>query len=263
MLRMWWCWRLPSVSLSWSQCVSGTCSDSGKCHNSSKMSRGIPCAKNIIDEWVSVSLMQDYSRKSLDIWRLSRGFPCVKNITWFNSLRPSDAYMHQLTNKHWSRQWPGAWPVPRDCLNQCWNIVNWTLRNNRNSYVFIQENALENGVWKMAAILSEPQCVKFHNHWFSHSDKPVPDHQSTFVFYMPDGCAQNIGNISPGNDLSPDGTKPLPPVLTHDPLDKMAAILQTIFSDAFWWMKNFVFWLNFHWSLFLRVQLTITQDWFR
>ena len=27
-------------------------------------------------------------------------------------------------------------------------------------YVFIQENALENVVWKMAAILSRPQCVK-------------------------------------------------------------------------------------------------------
>ena len=40
------------------------------------------------------------------------------------------------------------------------------------------------------------------------------------------------------------------------PLDKMAAILQTIFSVAFSWMKSFVFWLKFHWSLFLRVQLT-------
>ena len=41
--------------------------------------------------------------------------------------------------------------------------------------------------------------------------------------------------------------------LTHLPLDKMAAILQRIFSDAFSWMKSFVFWLKFHWSLFLRV----------
>ena len=52
-------------------------------------------------------------------------------------------------------------------------------------------------------------------------------------------------------------------VSTHLPLDKMAASSQTIFSDAFSWMKNFVFWLKFHWSLFLRVQLTITQHWFR
>ena len=51
--------------------------------------------------------------------------------------------------------------------------------------------------------------------------------------------------------------------LTHLPLDKMAAISQTIFSDAFWWIKSFIFWLKFHWSLLLRVQLTITQDCFR
>ena len=47
--------------------------------------------------------------------------------------------------------------------------------------------------------------------------------------------------------------------LTHLPLNKMATISQTIFSDAFSWMKIFVFWLKFHWSLFLRVQLTIAQ----
>ena len=46
---------------------------------------------------------------------------------------------------------------------------------------------------------------------------------------------------------------------THLPLDKMSAILQMIVSDAFSWMKSFVFWLKFHLSLFLRVQLTITQ----
>ena len=40
---------------------------------------------------------------------------------------------------------------------------------------------------------------------------------------------------------------------------KMAAISQTIISDAFLWMKSFVFWLKFHWSLFPRVQLTIIQ----
>ena len=44
-------------------------------------------------------------------------------------------------------------------------MFNWTLGNknqwnlNRNLYIFIQENAFENVVWKMAAILSLPQCV--------------------------------------------------------------------------------------------------------
>ena len=51
--------------------------------------------------------------------------------------------------------------------------------------------------------------------------------------------------------------------LTHLPLDKMAAILQTIFSDAFSWLKGIVFLLKFHSSLLLRVQLAKTQLWFR
>ena len=50
-------------------------------------------------------------------------------------------------------------------LKQCWNIVNWTLRNkfqwnfNHNSNIFIQENALENGVCEMASNLYRPLCV--------------------------------------------------------------------------------------------------------
>ena len=47
-------------------------------------------------------------------------------------------------------------------------IVNGSLANklkrkfNRNLYIFIQENALENGVWKTAYILSRPQCVNMN-----------------------------------------------------------------------------------------------------
>ena len=50
---------------------------------------------------------------------------------------------------------------------------------------------------------------------------------------------------------------------THLPLDEMATTSPTIFLDAYSWMKIFAFWLKFHWSLFLKVQLTITQHWFR
>ena len=39
--------------------------------------------------------------------------------------------------------------------------------------------------------------------------------------------------------------------------------LQTTFSNAFSWMKIVIFQIKFHWSLFLRVQLTICQHWFR
>ena len=52
-------------------------------------------------------------------------------------------------------------------------------------------------------------------------------------------------------------------LLTPLPPDKMATISQIIFSDAFLWMKSFVFWLKCQWSLFLRVEMTITQHWLR
>ena len=52
------------------------------------------------------------------------------------------------------------WSAPSHYLNQCWNIVNWTIGNklqwnfNRNWYIFIQENAFQSVVWEMSAILS-------------------------------------------------------------------------------------------------------------
>ena len=39
----------------------------------------------------------------------------------------------------------------------------------------------------------------------------------------------------------------------------MATIFQTIFANAFSWMKMYKFRLRFHWSLFRRVPLTIFQ----
>ena len=57
--------------------------------------------------------------------------------------------------------------------------------------------------------------------------------------------------------------KLLTPVLTHWGRDKMAAFSQTTFSIAFFTMKLFEFRLYFHWSLFLRFELTIFQHWLR
>ena len=53
-------------------------------------------------------------------------------------------------------------------------------------------------------------------------------------------------------------------LLTHWGRDKMAANFLMTFSNAFSWMKICAFWLKYHWKmLFLRVQLTIIQYWFR
>ena len=45
--------------------------------------------------------------------------------------------------------------------------------------------------------------------------------------------------------------------------DKMVAILQTTFSNAFSWMKIFWFQLKFHTSFYLWVHLIISHHWFR
>ena len=51
--------------------------------------------------------------------------------------------------------------------------------------------------------------------------------------------------------------------LTPWGLNKMADILQVTFSNAFSWMNMCEFRLKFHWSLFLRPELTILHHLFR
>ena len=71
---------------------------------------------------------------STEIDRVIKGFYCIC----------------RSSSHHWIRYWLVTWMVPCHYLNQCWNIVNWTLRNklqrnfNQNLYIFIQENAFEN-----------------------------------------------------------------------------------------------------------------------
>ena len=69
------------------------------------------------------------------------------------------------TYQHCFRQWLVALSAPSHYLNQCWNFVNskfgnkfqWNLK--RNSCIFIYENAFQNVICEMAAILSRPQCI--------------------------------------------------------------------------------------------------------
>ena len=74
--------------------------------------------------------------------------------------------MCQWIYNHCFRWLCGANQATSHYLNQCWNIVNMTLRNksqwniNRDSHIFIQENAFENVICKMSAIVSRPHCVK-------------------------------------------------------------------------------------------------------
>ena len=62
--------------------------------------------------------------------------------------------------------------------------------------------------------------------------------------------------MGPQGDISCDA-------FNSSPSGQMAAISQTTLSNTFSWLKMLEFWLKFHWSLFLRVKLTIFQHWFR
>ena len=74
-----------------------------------------------------------------------------------------------LGHHHWFRSWLVTCSVPSHYLKQCLNIVNSNLRNKLqwnfqwNSCIFIKGNVLQNAFYKMAAVLSRPQCVdKYH-----------------------------------------------------------------------------------------------------
>ena len=118
-----------------------------------------------ITESMHIILFQWYGYNT---WhKLTKNYKCIPNITkmhqnrafiswdilnfpeFVNSLRPSDAYMCRWTRLHWFRSWLVAWMTPSHYLNQCWSIVNWTLRNkrqwnfNRNSYVSFKKMHLK------------------------------------------------------------------------------------------------------------------------
>ena len=90
---------------------------------------------------------------------------------WFNTFSPCAEPFRDGHEGMWARfgsqglialNWFSRYSGTRCCGTWLY-IVNLTLRNklqwnlNRNSYIFIHENVLENIFWKMAAILSRPQ----------------------------------------------------------------------------------------------------------
>ena len=92
-------------------------------------------------------------------------------------MKPLDAITHPRPNFN------GAKPLSESMLG----IVNWILRNklqwnfNRNSYIFVQKNALESVFCELASILSRPQWVKLC----------VPYH---VIFEIADSCVQGYLN---------------------------------------------------------------------
>ena len=75
-------------------------------------------------------------------------------------------------------------------FHQCWNVMNWTLGDklkwnlNQNVYIFIQDNAIQNVVWKMAAILARPQRVKISHDCISWLLPYSCGTSSFLIFYL-------------------------------------------------------------------------------
>ena len=77
--------------------------------------------------------------------------------------------------------------MPSHYLTQWWDIVDWTRRNklqrifNRNSNIFIQENALENIVCKMAAILYPLQCGSLWHNYITRAPSFSRNHKTYMI----------------------------------------------------------------------------------
>ena len=62
----------------------------------------------------------------------------------------------------WSASWINSWTNDReaDDLRRQRAHYDVLVMLDKNSYIFIQENVFQNVIWKMLAILSQPQCFK-------------------------------------------------------------------------------------------------------
>ena len=99
------------------------------------------------------------------------------------------------------------------------------------------------------------QWIVFPMHIFNDSKRlnKGAEQWVSCIYLIKNKCVSYISLNSPINTI----------YLTHWGGEKMAAIFRTTFSNGFPWMKMSTFWLKFHWSFFLGLQLAIFQHWFR
>ena len=164
----------------------------------------------------------------LPIWRMH---PKIENNACSSHLRVVPHICVSESRQHGFRKWLVAYSAPSHYLNQCCFIVNWPARSklqwnfNQNTKVFIREIASENIVCGVAIVLSGGRWVKLQN-------CPIVLHR--MWWHIDRNYARSI---------SLNGLRPI---------QNGRHFLDEI-SNAF---------SKYHWSLFLRVQLTISQHWF-
>ena len=131
------------------------------------------------------------------------------------------------------------------------------LIDNIGDYLYFKNQRMEASNLKLIHISSTWDCTTFHN-FLPMFQKKKKDFQKLAGLWLVDEVVNHVGiyGSKAAEGLSAFQRRSC---LTHLPLTKMAAISQMIFSDAFSWKESCVFWLKFHWSLFLRVHLIIIQ----
>ena len=108
------------------------------------------------------------ANKTSVIWGTWNGKRC-----WLYS-SPPVLHICSESGQHWFRQWLVAYSVPGHYLNQCWVIVNWTIRNkiqwnfNQNIKYVIHENVSENIICEMGPILSRGRWVNVNIHSYQY-----------------------------------------------------------------------------------------------
>ena len=110
-------------------------------------------------------------------------------------------------------------------------------------------------------------------HWLSlwlvaWRHKPLPELMLTYLQWGPKAFTwkkfhERCPNHQSLNELENHLTKTLLKSPRGQWVNTMDAILQMTLSNAISLMKLFEFILKYYWSLFLRVQLTVLQHWFR
>ena len=162
---------------------------------------------------------------------------------------------HNLCDSPFDRHW--------ECSQLNWRDVNQRRCINCNELLWAMEQATHHLISHRSMCFNkclDRIALQTTKHLFV-----LLHRESMLISVVSEGCVCHI--LAPIIAVTHDNAVPewvgCPITLTHRGQVKKAAILQTIFSNAFPCMKMYEFRFRFYWLLSPRVQLTISQHWFR
>ena len=207
----------------------------------------------------------------------------IYKLIWMKFLSMLSMYVQSCTNRHF--HWTycgfntksycsdvcGYYLCPQTLAEICRNMGIWCIfravaaREKYPGFILLHCSISQWHYWVTASITIKI-TVKIRCQWYAQHDnimfktamERAPHHSA--ITHHTDTLA---GQLACNSLITRDQGAIYWHWLTHWGRDKMDAISQTPFSNAFALMKIFEFQLEFHWSLFLRVQLTIFQHCFR